>query len=264
MLDVGWTELVVIAIVLIIVVGPKDLPPMLRTFGKMMSKMRGMAADFRSQFDEALREADLDDVRKTISDAQKLNPANSLREAMNPLRQMGNDIKADLQKATRPDEKKPELPPEPELPPAPEMAASVARPIDAAPSAAPTVAAAVPSTSGGASPVVSEVAAAAAPMVPEVPSTPDAVAKPRKRTVKRAGGDEPVAAPATRRRATRLAETAATNGTAAVGKPRTRKPTVRNGAKGPDAPAGDTLSTAGPQPVEQTTASGTPKTGDDA
>src|SRR6218665_1020000 len=100
MLDVGWTELVVIAIVLIIVVGPKDLPPMLRTFGKMMTKMRGMASDFRQQFDEALKEADLDDVRKTLSDAQKLNPSHSLREAMNPLRQMGNEIKADLQKAT--------------------------------------------------------------------------------------------------------------------------------------------------------------------
>ncbi|MDQ0320199.1 sec-independent protein translocase protein TatB [Pararhizobium capsulatum DSM 1112] len=100
MLDVGWTELVVIAVVLIIVVGPKDLPPMLRTFGKMMTKMRGMATDFRQQFDEALKEADLDDVRKTLADAQKLNPAHSLREAMNPLRQMGNEIKADLQKAT--------------------------------------------------------------------------------------------------------------------------------------------------------------------
>ncbi len=103
MLDVGWTELVVIAIVLIIVVGPKDLPPMLRTFGKMMTKMRGMANDFRQQFDEALKEADLDDVRKTLSDAQKLNPANTIREAMNPLRQMGNEIKADLQKATTTD-----------------------------------------------------------------------------------------------------------------------------------------------------------------
>lgn len=100
MLDVGWTELVVIAIVMIIVVGPKDLPPMLRTFGKMMTKMRGMASDFRQQFDEALKEADLDDLRKTLNDAQKLNPAHSIREAMNPLRQMGNDIKADLQKAT--------------------------------------------------------------------------------------------------------------------------------------------------------------------
>jgi sec-independent protein translocase protein TatB len=100
MLDVGWTELLVIAIVLIIVVGPKDLPQMLRTFGRMMSKMRGMASDFRQQFDEALREADLEDVKKTIGEAQKLNPLNTIREAVNPLRQMGNEIKADLQKST--------------------------------------------------------------------------------------------------------------------------------------------------------------------
>ncbi|WP_077961351.1 Sec-independent protein translocase protein TatB [Ensifer adhaerens] len=103
MLDIGWTELVVIAIVLIVVVGPKDLPPMLRAFGRMTAKMRGMASDFRQQFDEALREADLEEVRKTISDAQSLNPANALRDAINPLRQMGNDIKADLQKAATPD-----------------------------------------------------------------------------------------------------------------------------------------------------------------
>ena len=100
MLDVGWTEILVIAIVLIIVVGPKDLPQMLRTFGRMMSKMRGMASDFRQQFDEALREADLEDVKKTIGEAQKLNPLNTIRDAVNPLRQMGNEIKADLEKST--------------------------------------------------------------------------------------------------------------------------------------------------------------------
>lgn len=100
MLDVGWTEILVIAIVLIIVVGPKDLPQMLRTFGRMVAKMRGMAGDFRQQFDEALREADLDDVRKTIGEAQKLNPLNTIRDAVNPLRQMGDEIKADLHKST--------------------------------------------------------------------------------------------------------------------------------------------------------------------
>ncbi|URK87874.1 Sec-independent protein translocase protein TatB [Rhizobium sp. RCAM05350] len=124
MLDVGWTELVVIAIVMIIVVGPKDPPPMLRTFGKMMTKMRGMANDFRQQFDEALKEADLDDVRKTLSEAQKLNPAHSIREAMNPLRQMGNDIKADLQKATTVDTK----PKEPVVPAPAEVAAEAVVP----------------------------------------------------------------------------------------------------------------------------------------
>jgi len=110
MFDIGWTELLVIAVVLIVVVGPKDLPPMLRAFGKMTQRARKVAGDFRAQFDEALREADLDEVRQTLSDAQKLNPVNTLREAMNPLRQMGNKIKADLQKATTVDNKT-EVPP---------------------------------------------------------------------------------------------------------------------------------------------------------
>jgi len=141
MLDIGWTELVVIAIVLIVVVGPKDLPPMLRAFGRTTAKMRGMAADFRRQFDEALREADLDDVRKTISDAQSLNPATTLRDAMNPLRQLGDEIKSDLQKAAAP--LKPEQPivPEPvadtaSVPAAPAEPASPAGAI-AAPAANP-------------------------------------------------------------------------------------------------------------------------------
>ncbi|MFB9952156.1 Sec-independent protein translocase protein TatB [Rhizobium puerariae] len=101
MLDIGWTELLVIAIVLIVVVGPKDLPPMLRAFGKMTANLRKMAGEFRTQFDEALRESELDDVRKTISDAQRLNPTNALRDAINPLRQMGQEIRADLEKATQ-------------------------------------------------------------------------------------------------------------------------------------------------------------------
>lgn len=100
MLDIGWTELLVIAVVLIVVVGPKDLPPMLRAFGKMTSNLRKMAGDFRTQFDEALKEADMDGVRQTIGDAQRFHPANAIREAINPLREMGNEIRNDLQKVT--------------------------------------------------------------------------------------------------------------------------------------------------------------------
>lgn len=103
MLDIGWTELLVIAVVLIVVVGPKDLPPMIRAFGKMTKRLRQTAGEFRSQFDEALREAELDDLKKSVDDIRSLNPANSLREAINPLRQMGQDIKSDLQKASRVD-----------------------------------------------------------------------------------------------------------------------------------------------------------------
>ncbi|PYB71389.1 Sec-independent protein translocase protein TatB [Rhizobium wuzhouense] len=101
MLDIGWTELLVIAVILIVVVGPKDLPPMIRAFGKMTKRLRQTAGEFRAQFDEALREAELDDLKSTVNDLKSLNPTNSIRETLNPLRQMGQDIKSDLQKSSR-------------------------------------------------------------------------------------------------------------------------------------------------------------------
>lgn len=103
MLDIGWSELLVIAVILIVVVGPKDLPPMIRAFGKMTKRLRQTAGEFRAQFDEALREAELDDLKNTVNDFKSLNPTNSIRETLNPLRQMGQDIKSDLQKASRVD-----------------------------------------------------------------------------------------------------------------------------------------------------------------
>ncbi|MGO7210233.1 Sec-independent protein translocase protein TatB [Rhizobium ruizarguesonis] len=142
MFDIGWTELLVIAVVLIVVVGPKDLPPMLRAFGKMTQRARKVAGEFRAQFDEALREAELDDVRQTISDAQKLNPVNSLREAMNPLRQMGNEIKADLQKATVVTENKTEVPAATVSAPTPSMSLPETPPLVPAPAQPEPVAAA--------------------------------------------------------------------------------------------------------------------------
>lgn len=99
MLEVGWSELLVIAIILIVVVGPKDLPAMMRTFGRMMGRVRTMANEFRGQFDEAMREAELDEVRKGLGEVNKYNPASTLRDAINPIRQLGQDIKSDLQKA---------------------------------------------------------------------------------------------------------------------------------------------------------------------
>jgi len=101
MFDIGWPELLVVAIVLIVVVGPKDLPPMLRAFGRTTKKLRAMASEFRGQFDDALREAELDDVKKTFDDARKLNPMQSIRDAVNPLKDTAKDIKADLEKSVK-------------------------------------------------------------------------------------------------------------------------------------------------------------------
>jgi sec-independent protein translocase protein TatB len=145
MFDIGWTELLVIAVVLIVVVGPKDLPPMLRAFGKMTQRARKVAGDFRAQFDEALREADLDEVRQTLSDAQKLNPVNTLREAMNPLRQMGNEIKADLQKATTVDNKT-EVPPAVMSTPEPSMSLPETPPVMSPPTPQAATASEMPGT----------------------------------------------------------------------------------------------------------------------
>ena len=105
MLEIGWSEIFVVALILIIVVGPKDLPGMLRNFGRMATRIRGMANEFKGQFDDAIREAELDDVRKGLSDVKKLNPTNSLRDAINPIRQFGQDLKSDLQKASESAEK---------------------------------------------------------------------------------------------------------------------------------------------------------------
>jgi sec-independent protein translocase protein TatB len=105
MFDVGWSEMLVIAIVLIVVVGPKDLPRMLRQFGRSTSKLRAMAGDFRRQFDEALKEAELDDVTETLSSVRKLNPMNEIRKHLAPIEEVGQQVRAGLDEAMKPQSK---------------------------------------------------------------------------------------------------------------------------------------------------------------
>jgi len=66
MLDIGWSELLVVAVVAIVVVGPKDLPKLMRTFGFYAGKIRRAAGDFRRQFEDAMAESEADEVRKNI------------------------------------------------------------------------------------------------------------------------------------------------------------------------------------------------------
>jgi sec-independent protein translocase protein TatB len=68
MFDIGWGELVVIGVVALIVIGPKELPTVLRTLGQAMGKVRRMANEFQGQFQEALREAELHDLKKQAED----------------------------------------------------------------------------------------------------------------------------------------------------------------------------------------------------
>lgn len=102
MFEIGWTEMLVIAIVMIVVVGPKDLPRMLRQFGRTTSKLRAMAGDFRKQFDDALREAELEDVKKSVDSLRSLNPAADIKKALNPMEKAAADVKAGLDAAMKP------------------------------------------------------------------------------------------------------------------------------------------------------------------
>lgn len=71
MFDITSSKLLILAIVALIVVGPKDLPILLRTVGKYLGVIRRQAAEFRHQFDEAIREAELDHLKKEFDDVKR-------------------------------------------------------------------------------------------------------------------------------------------------------------------------------------------------
>ena len=93
MFDIGWSELLLIGIVALVVIGPKDLPKVLRALGTMMSKVRSMASEFQGQFQDAMREAELSDLKK---EAEKL--ASSAKDAIeSPLQTIQNDVQKSLE-----------------------------------------------------------------------------------------------------------------------------------------------------------------------
>ena len=94
MLDIGWSELAVIVVVALIVIGPKDLPKVLKTVGIWIRKARMLTRDFQNSVDEMIREADMEDVRRQATELRNINigrevektidPSGSLRDAFDP------------------------------------------------------------------------------------------------------------------------------------------------------------------------------------
>ena len=82
MFDIGWSELVVIGVVALIAIGPKELPGVLRMVGQWIGKARRMASEFQGQFNEAMREAEMADIKKQFDDvsaaAKDMSPTNLL------------------------------------------------------------------------------------------------------------------------------------------------------------------------------------------
>jgi sec-independent protein translocase protein TatB len=116
MFDVGWSEILVIAVVAIVVVGPKDLPRMLRTVGKTMGKVRRTANDFKRQFDDALREAE--------REAGLEETKQQLKAATAPLTEAKKEFEATVRAAEQP-KPVPAPAPEPDGSAAPHLAEPV-------------------------------------------------------------------------------------------------------------------------------------------
>lgn len=90
MFDIGWSELLILGVMALIVVGPKELPGLLRTLGRYLGMIRRQASEFRSQFDEALRETEIDQIRKDMAGIKE-DVASSVRDAS---RQVERDLDA--------------------------------------------------------------------------------------------------------------------------------------------------------------------------
>ena len=71
MFDIGWSEFLLIAVVALIAIGPKELPGVLRMVGQWMGKARKMAAEFQGQFQEAMREAEMADLKKSFDEVKE-------------------------------------------------------------------------------------------------------------------------------------------------------------------------------------------------
>ncbi|MCB1507755.1 MAG: twin-arginine translocase subunit TatB [Hyphomicrobiaceae bacterium] len=110
MFDIGATELLVIAVITILVVGPRELPGMLRGFGKFIGQARRMATDVQRQFNQALKEADLADVAQSINDVRQLDPRRQLRNAIL------SEPKATAKPQANPKPSAPDAPPAPAAP----------------------------------------------------------------------------------------------------------------------------------------------------
>jgi sec-independent protein translocase protein TatB len=96
MFDIGWSEFVVIAVVALIAIGPKELPGVLRMVGQWMGKARKMAAEFQGQFQEAMREAEMADLKKSFDEVKEAATGFTSGNVMTSLeKDVGNALRID-------------------------------------------------------------------------------------------------------------------------------------------------------------------------
>src|SRR5437016_12159077 len=105
MFEIGWGELLIIGVVALIAIGPKELPGVLRTLGQWMSKLRRMASEFQNQFHEAMREAEMADLKKQVDDmASDVKQYDPLKEVRADVESIGKDLDNSVKAPDKPAE----------------------------------------------------------------------------------------------------------------------------------------------------------------
>jgi sec-independent protein translocase protein TatB len=93
MFDISWTEFLLIGVVALIVIGPKELPAVMRSLGQWTRKIRSLAADFQNQFHEAMREAEMADLKKQVDDmASDVKNYDPLKDVRTDVEAIGKDL----------------------------------------------------------------------------------------------------------------------------------------------------------------------------
>ena len=100
MFDLGWSELAVVALIALIVVGPKELPQILRTAAHWMRKARSLAREFQSSVDDMVREAELDEAKKTVESARHLSLDKEIEDAIDPTGSLKEEV-AEVEQTAR-------------------------------------------------------------------------------------------------------------------------------------------------------------------
>jgi sec-independent protein translocase protein TatB len=137
MFDIGWSELLVIGVVALIFIGPKELPTVLRMVGQWVTKIRRMASEFQNQFHEAMREAEMADIKKQVDDLgsttsnfTNFDPVGTVRKELEGVFEDKPKPSPDTSTATPPATPAADAPP---VPPSPSVEPSAAAPAPAAP-----------------------------------------------------------------------------------------------------------------------------------
>jgi sec-independent protein translocase protein TatB len=102
MFDIGWSEMAVIALIALIVIGPKELPNAMRLAAKWVRKARGLAREFQSGIDDMIREADLQEAREAVDSAKNLDLDKAFDATVDPTGSVREEAE-DLQRTARED-----------------------------------------------------------------------------------------------------------------------------------------------------------------